>query len=313
MRIFVWAISTNTGGPESLHQLADSCARQGMDCWLHYPDGSLEVAPHFACYSHVRMADAIPDEDDVVVVLPEVATHLVPTFHRARVVFWWLSVDNNHGQFTDFDNPHIIHACQSEYARAYLEANGVRRSFPLRDYVNDSYRLDAEPRPEKLNLIAFNPSKGYEIARHIIAALGHRYGFAPLAGLTRPQVKRLLTLSKVYIDFGHHPGRDRLPREAALMGNAVVIGAMGSAANPIDVPVPEAYRVGCAIDHARRSLEFNLDSMCAPIDALMQEYDARIGLYEPYVRQLRQEKEEVDRQVADLFGRLAAHAQPLAA
>jgi hypothetical protein len=276
-----------------------------MDCSLCYGDRGLQVPPHFACYSHVNLADAIPDEEDVVVVLPEVCTGLVPAFRKARVVFWWLSVDNNQGAFTDFGDPRVVHAYQSEYARAYLESRGCRRPFPLGDYINDSYRLDARPCPEKLNLIAFNPRKGFEVTRHVIAALGHAYGFAPLAGLTRGQVKQLLRLSKVYIDFGPHPGRDRLPREAALMGNAVVVGKVGSAANPIDVPIPEPYRVGYRVNPERQSLEVDLHSVCAPIEALMKNYESEVALFEPYVRQIRQEKEEFDRQVADLFGTLA--------
>jgi hypothetical protein len=310
MKIFVWTPAANTGGPEALHQLADSCTRQGMECYLFYPDNRRQVAPPFACYTHLQIADRISDDADCVVVLPELCTPMVPMFRQARVVFWWLSVDNNRGQFTDFQNQRIVHAYQSEYARLYLEARGCARSYPLFDYINDSYRLHTAPCGEKLNLIAFNAQKGLEITRHLIPPLCHAYGFAPLAGLNRPQVKELLLRSRVYLDFGHHPGKDRGPREAALMRNCIVVAHLGAARNLTDVPIPRQYKIDIDVRHSpdgtQTTLQFNRDATCAFVDTIMNDYDSHLRKFEAYVERIRQEKEEFDRQVGDLFGGLAA-------
>ena len=45
-----------------------------------------------------------------------------------------------------------------------------------------------------------------------------------------------------YIDFGPHPGMDRLPREAALAGCIVITNREGAAAHDEDVPLPPEYK-----------------------------------------------------------------------
>lgn len=61
--------------------------------------------------------------------------------------------------------------------------------------------------------------------------------------ITPEEVTSLLLRSKVYIDFGQHPGMDRLPREAALCGCIIVTNGEGAAGFSKDYPIPEEYRV----------------------------------------------------------------------
>ena len=56
------------------------------------------------------------------------------------------------------------------------------------------------------------------------------------------EVQELLLKSKIYIDFGNHPGRDRFPREAALFGCSVITNKKGSAKNKVDVNIIEEYK-----------------------------------------------------------------------
>jgi hypothetical protein len=46
----------------------------------------------------------------------------------------------------------------------------------------------------------------------------------------------------VYVDFGKHPGRDRLPREAALAGCLVMSTYIGSATYWEDMPLSNWYK-----------------------------------------------------------------------
>lgn len=301
MRIYIWSNAVNTGGPEALHQLADSCVRQGLDCHLYYEDQRTEVPAQFECYKNIRVTQRIPDEADCVVVLPEVCTPLVSRFHHAQVVFWWLSVDNNAGQFADFANDKIIHAYQSEYARQYVSERGASRCYALFDYVNDFYRGQSVEVGEKLNIVSFNPRKGFEIAKHIVGAMCHAYAFAPLAGMTREQVRRLLRLSKVYIDFGSHPGKDRIPREAALMGNCIVVGKLGAAANELDVPIPAELKFDIAVDRQAGKISLDLGAIVSRIDHLMKNYEESVRCLEGYLSGIDKEKEEFDQQTRALF------------
>jgi hypothetical protein len=56
------------------------------------------------------------------------------------------------------------------------------------------------------------------------------------------EVQELLLKSKIYIDFGNHPGRDRFPREAASLGCSIITNKKGSAKNNIDINISEKYK-----------------------------------------------------------------------
>ena len=64
-----------------------------------------------------------------------------------------------------------------------------------------------------------------------------------MQGLDRGELAEAFLGAKLYIDFGHHPGKDRLPREAAVHGCCVVTSRYGSAANSVDVPISERYKL----------------------------------------------------------------------
>ena len=64
----------------------------------------------------------------------------------------------------------------------------------------------------------------------------------PLVNLSTEELISTLSSAKVYIDFGQHPGKDRIPREAALCGCCVLVGKEGSAALKEDVNIPEEYK-----------------------------------------------------------------------
>ena len=54
---------------------------------------------------------------------------------------------------------------------------------------------------------------------------------------TRLPLIELLLSAKLYIDFGNHPGKDRIPREAAALGCIIMTNRRGSALNDVDVPI----------------------------------------------------------------------------
>ncbi|EJK63798.1 hypothetical protein THAOC_15527 [Thalassiosira oceanica] len=60
--------------------------------------------------------------------------------------------------------------------------------------------------------------------------------------LSGEEVVALLRRAKVYVDFGPHPGMDRLPREAALAGCVVLTNREGAAAFDEDVPLPKELK-----------------------------------------------------------------------
>ena len=60
--------------------------------------------------------------------------------------------------------------------------------------------------------------------------------------MSRKKLLDTLLKSKIYVDFGTHPGRDRIPREAVLLGNCVLTNRKGSANNPVDISIPDKFK-----------------------------------------------------------------------
>jgi hypothetical protein len=281
-RVFIhFPAGVRSGGPEALHQLCEALTAHGVDAWLvplRWPAGRDDVSEYerYGC----RIASEVPDDPDVAVVLPDVAASYVATFQQARAVLWWLSIDFSEtfgpgmarqsgegswgGRFVHAYRVlapwhaerrtgslrallgRASHCAQSEYARRFLQEHEGLSASLLSDYVHldEQFHYREDPGgPARTPLsVAYNPAKG----GRYLAQLRERAPdlvWRPVSGLDREGVGRVLSTSELYVDLGHHPGKDRIPREAALAGCVVVVGGRGSAALAEDVPVDSALRV----------------------------------------------------------------------
>jgi hypothetical protein len=91
------------------------------------------------------------------------------------------------------------------------------------------------------NNILFNLENDIEFTRKIMAAYPD-LGFVPRQGLNHAAMRAILGCAKLYIDFGHHPGKDRMPREAARAGCCILTSRSGSAQYQPDMPIPDDYK-----------------------------------------------------------------------
>ncbi|MBE5201827.1 hypothetical protein IG612_04190 [Pectobacterium sp. FL60-S17] len=256
-----------TGGPEVLHQLVDALRSEGVNAYiLYFPFRRKFTIPDAYKNYNIQVANYSEDySKDSIVVIPEPVTKLMKFFKDSQICIWWLSVDNYYGAelpltFAEKMNhmkmiikgkrkgisslKKYTHLVQSEYARSYLEKFGIESSF-LTDYLNEVHLknvISDTVLSEKENIVAYNPRKGVEITNDIIKN-SPGISFVPIEKMTPLQVKSLLGKSKVYIDFGGHPGKDRFPREAAMAGCCIITGMRGSAKNNIDIPTASEYKI----------------------------------------------------------------------
>ncbi|MCW2540420.1 MAG: hypothetical protein JWN95_2145 [Frankiales bacterium] len=252
-----------TGGVEALHQLVDSARRQQIPASIcYYPGGRTEVVPAYAHYD-IEVSASVPDASDVLVVVPETSPYVLSVLGRARTAMWWLSVDNYFSTIgvptpdptAPVEDPEIlrdllrpdsrvIHVTQSDYARSFLQRRSVRSTM-LTDYLSSAFvdRAQLLQKQPKKDLVLFNPRKGLAFTERLMAASAGVLEWQPIQGLSAGGVADLLGEAKLYVDFGEHPGRDRIPREAALSGCCVITGRRGAAAHPIDVPIPDRFRL----------------------------------------------------------------------
>lgn len=135
------------------------------------------------------------------------------------------------------------HLVQSFYAKKYLLESGIdpKKIFYLSDYLNKNFlKIKTDPF-KKQNIVAYNPKKGYCFTKKIIETAPD-IKFMPLENMNREQIINALKAAKVYIDFGNHPGKDRMPREAAILFCYIITGKRGSAEFFEDIPLSERYK-----------------------------------------------------------------------
>lgn len=288
-----------TGGPESLHQVCHAINELGGDAYIWYY-GKKYNSPH-PSYAHynIKLTTELQDEENVTIILPEIEGKMIPNIKKAKIYFWWLSANhesllNNDFEYygNSFQNLNITHLYQSYWALYHLWSKGAMKYLPLFDYINDDFiKQSLNIEYNKENIVCFNPQKGYEYTSHIINSLPNTQ-FIPLINMSRNQVIDTLKKSKIYIDFGYHPGKDKFPREATLMDNCIITGFKGSAMFYNDIPVdPSKYK-------------FNTDdiqSVCDKIIDCLENYNERIKDFKLYKNIIKTQKEESTLQIKQIF------------
>ena len=320
-KIFVCSPSVVTGGPELLHQLVDELRRIGHEAYIvYYPFGQTHQCPEpYQCYDAPQ--SQLIDEPDALVVIPETATWIGRQLKKARVAVWWLSVDNyldhcGESKIRDFymhmkgflrprnfsqrkmtisSLKGYFHFFQSEYAKDFLARWGVDGTM-MTDYLSDLYLdgADSVDLTLKENIVCFNPKKGIKRTNELRRAYPE-IEFVPIQGLSSEGVYELLCRSKIYIDFGNHPGKDRLPREAAMAGCCVITGRRGSAGNDIDVPLPPRFK----IDDSGNGYIAAVSPLVRTILSDFHEAHCEMAAYR---ERIKREKAIFKQEVRDFFG-----------
>mmetsp|Transcript_7882 Transcript_7882/g.11636 ORF Transcript_7882/g.11636 Transcript_7882/m.11636 type:complete len:429 (-) Transcript_7882:82-1368(-) len=347
--------NVTTGGPEACHQLCQMINRVVLDDEQDAYDEEKKVGgtayvmyveldeknqqPLLVPTKHPKTPGIYEKYEPVVaksttafdardlIVFPEIWTeHLFSFAPKAQKSIWWLSVDNNKGQYFASlssaarggkSNNNIRHFYQSEYARNYLVRNGISEkcqaltklfeyipnerfvlSPGIISFVNHAkYDVDARDLD-----VVYNPVKGKHFTDEIIEqakVMKSGIRFSAISGehgkrLTPDEVTVMLLRAKIYIDFGPHPGMDRLPREAALAGCIVITNAQGAAGYDADVPIPSTYKF----------CEFDVYKITACLKESIQEYKARREDFNEYRKWIEKQRSGMEVCVKELVAKL---------
>lgn len=326
--VYIFAVDgLKTGGPELLHQLAFVLNSIGVGAKMVYVKNSFpleitraDVIDEYACYCSETEANLSEiDQEENMVVVPEILYEIFDDIHQATKVAWWLSVDgyknilkDKYGfsdeDFNDISNldyykfrerDDVFHLAQSYYAIDFLTTTlGIpnERIDYLSDYINDVY-LQINPEEldiQRKNMVIFNPKKGGWRLKKLIDETQDEILWVPLENLTKEKMRLHMLIAKVYVDFGNHPGKDRIPREAAISGCCVITGRQGAAAYEQDVPIPEKYKIDDSSDvDVPKVRELILD--------IFENYEERSEDFDGYREMIRGEKEKFVMDVMRLF------------
>lgn len=212
----------------------------------YHPNPNADYSVLYPEFKNVKVSEQVEDVRGNLLIIPEIQT--IPDarkhFPNCTIAIYWLSFTNaaifgslKANLQAESQAIHLFHSYY-EYVmiRPYLSWNTWW--FFLTDYIHDEYTdLDPESFVEdKEDLVCFNPTKD-RITPHICEKLD--VPLIPIRGMTREQVMETLRKCKLYVDNGYHPGKDHLPREAAMHGCVVITNKSGSAAYWEDVPIEE--------------------------------------------------------------------------
>jgi len=235
-----------SGSAESLHQFGRAAATLGFDTRIAYGGDPIFGAVPSAFRSYgLRNDQDVADGPDVLALAAHTDVAALEHLGAARKLVWWLRLDPLAEAEVEraLAVPGAIHLAQSEYARRFLADRGVEAML-VGDYVARSFvdRATAMMPAEKLSTVLYNADPTDELTPQLIAASQGVLQWVPVAGLGRDDVAELMAYSKVYVDFGAHAGRTRLPREALAAGCAVITGRRGAAGNGVDLALPEGFQ-----------------------------------------------------------------------
>ena len=287
-----------TVGPESLHNLVHHLCLLGHNAFIVYiPDAGAETPQPFLSY-FVRRASRIDDSEENLIIVPEIWTGVLANYNNIRKSIWWLSVDNymcaGRGfNFTSPENGDVIHLAQSKYVEQFLRSNGVPHVYGLNSSIHPSFRT-SRLRGSRDDIILYNPRKGFEFTK-LLMEKSPGIKWVALEDMNREQLIALMRRSKVYVDLGHFPGKDRLPRESVLNGCCIVTGLRGAARLYEDMPIPDFYKV--------ETEPFRPAEAMIPIHLCLHAYDECREDFEPYRRMVLSEEAGFRRELRRLFGR----------
>lgn len=322
-----------TGGAELLHQLVSFLRENGRDAYIvYFGDEDYVVPSDYAKYT-IALSNSVENEKQNIEVFYEGIFDVVNRYEHTQKFLWWISVDNffycaqsylepfdlfkydvNLGwhwfwkrikysirrkensfkdllsiqQLVEMD---VVCGYQAEYIQHFLIHQGFREILPLKDYINTDHCQSFDV-SKKEDIILYNPNKGITFTKKLIA-LAPDLEWVPLCGFTRNQLKGIMQRAKLYIDFGNHPGKDRLPRECAMNGCCVITGFRGSAGFFEDVPLLKDYK----FDENHTPLS----SIISSIRYVLAHYEDAIYDFQFYRNKILLEKKEFEGQIIQIF------------
>ena len=315
-----------SGGPELLHQLCYCLNRHGIRAKMYYITIQNEFYPHakapveFVRYQ-TETAEQIEDLERNVLIVPEALLFVFDRVEKVQKCIWWLGINHyllkselhQHPNmriayhyllkilgakhpltFGAMKKSKILHFAQCWYAVSFLSQKGLHNIAYLSDYINDDFIRVAqrEEQTPKENVVLYNPKRNTKYVRDIQKA-APELKFVPIQNMSHQEVIDLMCRSKVYVDFGSHPGKDRMPREAALCGCCIFTSFLGSANFYDDVPLSSDFK----FERTKK----NIPAVIEKIKGVFSNYEEERKQFDAYREFIKSEKDQFEKSVEKLF------------
>lgn len=152
---------------------------------------------------------------------------------------YWQSREFRRNSFS-LDLNEVRHLAQSAYAIDFINKMIKKDALMVSDYVKLPLNIQNSQKFDE-KVIVYNHAKGGDLVSKV-ATLTNGVKFVPLRNMTYSEVIQNISSASLYLDLGHFPGKDRLPREAILNGTPVIISERGSGKYSEDFDIPQLYK-----------------------------------------------------------------------
>lgn len=314
-----------SGGPEDLHQMALALKESGKTVFMHYLnyDQEKHTSPVHQEYLRYNLPfkEDIENESKNIMIFPETFSIFSwdKRYSQIQKVIWWLSVSNFFVSLKAWEqnfreNPpklkhrllgkvklpnlhnikraNVSHLAHSHFSVDFLAKNKIRTIGKASGYMEDMFLTGEDYYSQKKDTVTYNAVKNKDFLEDIIKQTPE-LNWLPMINMTLDEVADCMKEAKVYIDFGHHPGREKMPREACLLDCCLIIGKEGSAYYKEDVPIKDEY-------HFEKEVE-NIPLIIKKIKECLVDYDTKITDFKDYKNDLLQEKEIFENKIKQIF------------
>lgn len=182
------------------------------------------------------------------------------------------------------------HLAQSFYAYSFLKKNFENVKL-LNDYQNHKkFRNIKYNNTKKKNLICYSHKSNTFLD---LIKSRSRARFIELKNFTSKEIVNIFKKTKIYIDFGYHPGKDRMPREAVLFNNCIISNLKGSAKNNNDIPISKKFKFN--------EKSININSIIKKIDEIFLNHKKEFKNFKKYKNQVLNEEKKFRAQILQIF------------
>lgn len=288
-----------SGGPEALHQLRYYMEQAGLEAFIVYYNTKEGVDPMpepYRVYGIKRKGiEEVEDTGTNMIISAESSTLELNRFRYIRKYIWWLSVnwfdykpltfdvlikhkfkqilgkESSISSYCNFSLDNCTHVCGSKYAFEYVMKLGLKASYLVEPISKPFLETDNHSGFERNDVVLYNPAKPSEIMNKLLSE--KRFKFKALTGMTTTELVEVYKMSKLYIDFGHFGGPERMPKEAVYFGCCILVGKRNAAENEFDVAIPDQYKI---TDYN------NLQLVSEKIANLLDNYEKCITDFKPF-------------------------------
>jgi hypothetical protein len=144
-----------------------------------------------------------------------------------------------------------LHLAQSKYAYHFLKENGIENILTIHEPLEEEFLSKAKKikHNEKIDAIAWNARKAYPSGLRLVRCLKKRgLPIFDLKNVGKNSMIEILSKTKIFLDIGFHPGRDRPAREAIVLDNITVVNNHGGYYYFEDLMIPPEFKLNLYLD-----------------------------------------------------------------